>query len=123
MSSEDCLWSAQQHLFNCPLPKNNIVILDRSQNHQPWINAQRLSSYVEIGPPWQVFIGRTAQVALATRHSASITGQVVHQVRTPAAILPRSHVDVLEHLLQPLLEASIATGEALLDGLQICSVS
>ncbi len=32
------------------------VILDRSQNHQPWINAQRLSSYVEFWSPWQVFI-------------------------------------------------------------------
>ncbi len=103
--------------------KNNIVILDRSQYHQPGINAQRFSSYVEVGSPWQVFIGRTAQVALAAGHSASIAGQIVHQVGTPAAILPCSHVDVLEHLLQPLLKAPIATGKALLDSPQVYSVS
>src|ERR1051326_2433077 len=123
MPLKGCLRDAEQHFFNCPLSKNSIVVLDRSQYHQPWIDVQWFGSDVEVRSPREVYIGWAAQIALATRCGTSIAGQVVHQVGTPAATLAPAQVDVLQHRLQPLLEACISTGEALLDSVQIRAVS
>src|SRR5438876_12062278 len=123
MPLKGCLRDAEQHFFNCPFSKNSIVVLDRSQYHQSWIDAQWFGSDVEVGSPREVYIGWAAQIALATRRGTSIAGQVVHQVGAPAAILAPSQVDVLQHRLQPLLAAFISTGDALLDSVQIRPVS
>src|SRR5947209_19403224 len=119
MPLKGCLRDAQQHFFNCPLAKNSIVILDGSQYHQPWIHAQRFSGDVEVWPPREVYSGRTAQIALATRRGTSIAGPIVHQIGTTAAMLSSAQVAVLKHLVQPLLDAFIATGETLIDRMQV----
>ena len=63
--------------------------------------------------------GWAAQIAFAARCCAVLAGQVVHQVGAAAAMLAGAQVNVVQHLLEPFLEASVAGGKPLLDSVQV----